>query len=236
MAEASHPAPFSGPVMDVLKDVIAEWPGPVLDPYAGIGRVHELGREDTWGIEIEPEWARAHSRTFDGDSSELEAVNEVTTNLFIPRPRAIVTSPDYGNRMADQYLGTPTERAVRAETGRLPRRRGYAISLGRRVSDGSGAGHHFGPKYRQIHLDVMTAVTKVCLPEAKLALNVSDSINAREVRGVFRWWLQMVAHLGWRIEDLIPVETRRFRDGSNSDLRVEQEWVIVATLDNQEEA
>src|SRR5207344_1862627 len=112
----SHPAPFSASIMDVLADLIADWEGPILDPYAGVGRVHELGRDDTFGIEIESEWADTHHRTFCGDSSHLivtggrmmSCVNG-TQVADLERPNAVVTSPDYGNRMADQYLGTPEE-------------------------------------------------------------------------------------------------------------------------------
>jgi len=245
--------------MDVLAELIRDWEGPILDPYAGIGRVHELGRDDTLGIEIEPEWANEHQRTTWADSSKivpsasdhgflvfprqlagpksgLDWVEKSTFNKVLPRPNAIVTSPDYGNRMSDQYLGTPEEQRLRAEKGAMPRRRGYAISLGRKVSPGSTAGFSFGPQYRALHAEIFTAVTGVCLPDARLALNVSDFFETRPGDDgpsrvhVVSFWVELIASLGWVVERLIPVGTRRFRDGANSDLRVDAETVIVATL------
>jgi hypothetical protein len=235
---ASHPAPFSEPIMDLLKSLIADWEGPILDPYAGIGRVHELGRDDTWGIEIEPEWAMAHDRTLVGDSSKIVATSgdlfcanwNEDPAPYLPRPNGIVTSPDYGNRMADQYLGTPEERRLREEEGVMPRRRSYAISLGRKVSEGSAAKYGFGPEYQELHRRIFTAVTDVCNPGARLALNVSDHFAAYTRIYVTSWWVEMIAALGWNIERMIPVGTRRFRDGANSDLRVDAESIILATL------
>jgi hypothetical protein len=243
----SHPAPFSASIMDVLAELIRDWEGPILDPYAGIGRVHELGRDDTLGIEIEPEWASAHPRTAIGDSSlvRVAAVNPEQFQILrrdklgcqeAYRPNAVVTSPDYGNRMSDQYLGTPIEQERREVSGEMPRRRGYAISLGRKVSPGSTAGLKFGPKYKAGHREIFTAVTNVCLPDSKLALNVSDFFvtNARgedpQRAHVVSFWVELIASLGWVVERLIPVGTRRFRDGANSDLRVDAETVVVATL------
>jgi len=235
--------------MDVLTDLIRDWPGPILDPYAGIGRVHELGRDDTYGIEIEPEWAATHQHTVWADSSTLRRVEGEWADRYcsvvqkengergnIARPNAVITSCDYGNRMADQYLGTPEERRRRAETGELPRRRGYAISLGRKVSPGSTARFKFGPEYKAAHTRIFTAVTDVCLPDSKLALNVSDFFvtNAPgedpQRAYVVSFWVELIASLGWVVERLIPVGTRRFRDGANSDLRVDAETIVVAQL------
>lgn len=233
--------------MDVLADLIADWEGPILDPYAGIGRVHELGREDTWGVEIEEEWAMAHERTICGDSADLRLAtngmpyfgSDIYVQCFFPAPNAIVTSPDYGNRMSDQYLGTPEEQRKRKEEGVMPRRRGYAISLGRRVSPGSSAGFSFGPQYKALHRRIFTAVTDICLPDAMLALNVSDFYETRPGDEessrvhVVAFWIELIASLGWVVQRYIPVGTRRFRDGANSDLRVDAETIIVAQLKGQ---
>jgi len=232
---ARSPAPFSTPILERLSAIVIDWEGPILDPYAGNCLIHTLGRDDTWATEIEPEFCAVSpepDRTFCADSRFVPVLIE---SGRIPRPKAIVTSPDYGNRMADQYLGTPAEVAARAETGRLPRRRSYAISLNRRVSEGSGAGHQFGPEYCRIHEAVMSSVTSVLEPGARLALNVSNHYRGGELVHVFPWWVTLIARLGWRVDAIVPVETRRFRDGENSDLRDESEYVIIATLTTQTE-
>jgi hypothetical protein len=225
----SHPAPFSDSIMEKLRELIADWEGPLLDPYAGIGRVHELGRDDTMGIEIEEEWADTHERTLWGDSSTLRVTAHDAKMMTVDephrsspqlgyewlRPNGIVTSPDYGNRMADQYLGTPEERRRRDEEGVMPRRRSYAISLGRKLTPGNAARYGFGDDYCATHTRIFTAVTDVCNPGARLALNVSDHFAAYTRIYVTSWWVEMVASLGWYVERMIPVGTKRFRDGAN---------------------
>ena len=141
-------------------------------------------------------------------------------------------SPDYGNRFSDQYLGTPAEVELRAKTGRAPRRRSYAISLNRPVSEGSTCRYGFGPIWRKMHTEIFTAVTRVCLPEARLALNVSDFFENRQRVDVVRFWVQLASSLGWSIVDIMPVQTSRYRDGANSELRAENEVIIVANLNN----
>ncbi len=112
----------------------------------------------------------------------------------------------------------------------MPRRRSYAISLGRKVTEGSAAKYGFGKDYQDTHTRIFTAVTGVCNPGARLALNVSDHFAAYTRIYVTAWWVEMIASLGWYVERMIPVGTRRFRDGANSDLRVDAEQIIVATL------
>ncbi len=70
----------------------------VLDPFAGIGRIHDLPRRtcDTVGVELEPEWASARSATIVGDATQLPAE---WTRTF----DAVATSPCYANRLADSH-------------------------------------------------------------------------------------------------------------------------------------
>jgi len=76
-----------------LRHHLTDAPGPILDCFAGTGRIHELGRDDTVGVEIEPEWASMHERTICGDSTQLDT-------LFNPGHfGTVATSPTYANRM-----------------------------------------------------------------------------------------------------------------------------------------
>jgi hypothetical protein len=64
-----HPARFTSTILDTLARLIP--PGSrVLDPFAGTGRIHELPCE-TWGVELEPEWANMHPRTIVGNARHL---------------------------------------------------------------------------------------------------------------------------------------------------------------------
>lgn len=103
---ARHPAPYPAYVLDRLAMMLrAEQrrrglvrPLVVLDPMAGIGRVHDLPARVaiTFGVEIEPEWANQRIGTTVGDATALPAN---WTNNF----DAVVVSPVYGNRMSDHH-------------------------------------------------------------------------------------------------------------------------------------
>ena len=71
----SHPAKFSDEILAEIGRTLVRldvapraW---IVDPFAGVGRVHELAWP-TFGIEIEPEWAATNKRTWCGDSTKPE--------------------------------------------------------------------------------------------------------------------------------------------------------------------
>lgn len=89
----THPAKFSSSILTVLAGLVQpEWR--ILDPFAGTGRVHSLG-SNTWGVEIEPEWASMHPRTIVGDALHLPFAAKSFD--------AVITSPTYANRLADHH-------------------------------------------------------------------------------------------------------------------------------------
>ena len=205
----THPAKFSDPILDVLRPIVAGLPGPILDPFAGTGRIHELGRDDTIGVEIEAEWAELHERTEVGDATDLRFDDGEIGS--------IVTSPTYGNRMADTYAGDGT------------RRHTYRIALGRPLTEGSSAGLQWGEKYRELHRAAWLEARRVLRPGGNLVLNMSDHIRKGEVVPVTAWHVETLLDLGFDVipGGWIPVETRRQRHGANADLRVDVEHVIV---------
>ena len=102
-----HPARFNDRILEAADQLLGPRLGWILDPFAGTGRVHELRRSGrfTIGVEIEPEWAAMHPRTIVGSALALPFGAETFD--------AIVTSPTYGNRMADH-------RAQSADRSREP--------------------------------------------------------------------------------------------------------------------
>ena len=98
-----HPAKFSKPILEKLESLTLGLPdgARVLDPFAGVGGIHSLSRFETVGVELEPEWAKAHDRTLVGDSRYLETMFDF--EMF----DAIITSPGYASRMSDRYGGDP---------------------------------------------------------------------------------------------------------------------------------
>ena len=201
----THPAKFSSPILDKLREMADGLPGPILDPFAGTGRIHEIGRDDTVGIEIEKEWSDTHPRTYLGDATSLPFEDDSFGS--------IVTSPTYGNRMADNYAGDGT------------RRHTYRIALGRPLSEGSTAGLQWGDEYRRLHVDAWTEAARVIRPGGLFVLNISDHVRKGLRVPVSDFHVQTLEAVGFRLLSSTPIETQRNRHGANGDLRVDHEWI-----------
>lgn len=216
-----HPAKFSTPVLDAIAQVLAaqRFIGVVLDPFAGVGGVHELAGEGvvTVGVELEPEWARQHPMTICGSVLDLGALGFEDGEVD-----AIVTSPAYGNRMADHH--TPSA----ADTSK---RHTYRHYLGRELTDGSSGMMQWGDEYRAFHTEAWVEVLRVLRPGGLFVLNISDHVRKSKVMPVSAWHRATLRGLGvdWLPGDegRIAVSTRRQRHGANGDLRVVNEWVMV---------
>jgi tRNA G10 N-methylase Trm11 len=129
-----HPARFTPSIMEMFTELADRHhlhDARVLDPFAGTGRVNDLGL-DSVGVEIEPEWAGMSPRTLVGDATAL------------PFPAgtfgAVITSPTYGNRMADHHD---------ARDG--SRRTTYRHLLGRPLSAGNAGAMQWGEPYQDLH-------------------------------------------------------------------------------------
>lgn len=250
-----HDAKYSDRVVQCLRSILNDEgspvEGPVFDPFAGTGsRLPNLGRRDISGIELEPEWAEMSPLVSEGDALFREDYPDDV--------RAIVTSPCYGNRMADQYLGPvckdcsgtgfdqipvpstrkPKETVPGYECGRCKGsgrdgsgRYGYAISLGRKVSDGSAAALQWGPKYRRFHSEWMRLISGL-LPVGprRFVLNMSDHNRDNERQYVVDWWIRDARRHGFRFVEAQAVDTPRFGHGQNSSSKPESEMVIVFDL------
>lgn len=70
----------------------------VLDPFAGVGRIHDLPKRIaiTTGVELESEWANARAGTIVGDATAMP-------QEWSDRFDAIATSVVFGNRMSDHH-------------------------------------------------------------------------------------------------------------------------------------
>jgi hypothetical protein len=211
-----HPAVFSEEIQEWLQFWMRDLPGPILDPFAGVGTVHMLGRSDTVGVEIESEWALQHERTVCGDSRFL-------VDMFGERSfGSVVTSPVYGNRMSDTYLGTAAER----EGDVKRKRRTYSVFLGRRVSDGSAAGMQWGKEYRDFHETVWGQCSKILREDGKFVLNIKDHYRDGVVQKVSDWHRECLEKLGFKEEGFSWIATQGFGFGANLDKK-EMEKIYV---------
>lgn len=210
MTAAAHPAKFS----DSIIAEIAGWLEPgwvVLDPFAGVGRVHELAElagVTTVGLEIEREWAEAHPLTICGD---------VFAHPFMPNTfDAIVTSPTYGNRMADHHNAKDGSKRIT-----------YRHTLGRPLHPNNSGQLQWGLKYREFHDRAYRSILTTLKPGGFFICNVSDHIRKSVVQPVSSWHAACLASNGLTPVEYVPVSTPRMRRGQNHEARVANEWVLV---------
>lgn len=211
----SHPARFTSTLIPVFAEILrARDVRRVLDPFAGTGRVHELGEYGfvTVGVEIEPEWAGLHERTQVGDALHLP----FDDGSF----DAIVTSPCYGNRLADSHNASDPER-----------RRSYTHDLGRTLSAGSSGGMQWGDEYRAFHAAAWGEAWRVLEPGAVFVLNVKDHIRGGERQYVAGWHVTELCRQGFELLYHLEIEAPSLRAGTNREARVGGELVYVFERD-----
>jgi SAM-dependent methyltransferase len=243
----AHPAPFPDAVIELAREAIvsptAQWSElRVLDPFAGVGGVHKLASPyiHTVGVELMPKWAVAHRDTIVGDATQLPADWAATFD-------AVVTSPCYGNRMADHHNASdPCSRCdgdgiephkaftvcTKCKGSGLSHRRSYRHYYGddflTSVPLGVNAGvMAWGDEYRELHAKAWAEVERVLRPGGRFVLNVKDHIRNGKRVHVARWHRRTVLALGfeelWRWD--IPLDGYGY--GANRDARVPTEQVYV---------
>lgn len=206
---ARHPAKFSD---DLLRRVALHVPQDalVLDPFAGVGRIHRLTYARTVGVELEPEWACQHQRTV------------VANALTLPFPDGvfdvIATSPVYGNRMSDHHDARDTSRRIT-----------YRHTLGRKLHPDNAGQLQWGSRYRVFHETAWAEALRVLKIGGRFVLNVSDHIRKGERQHVTAWHIQTLRGLGCALDSLEPVATQRMRHGENYGARVDTETVAAFT-------
>ena len=213
-----HPARFSQTILAELRWIVAElmqkfghYPVRILDPMAGVGGVHQLqipGAVATTGLEIEPEWAAQHPDTLEGDATDMPFGKECF--------EMIVTSPPYGNRMADQFISKDGTKRIT-----------YYHFLGRRLHENSSAGMQFGPAYCKTMRDILVECKRVLVPDGIFVLNISDFIRAGEIVPVVQFYIDEMVRLRYKVILDRRVPTPRMRYGTNHRVRVDSERVIV---------
>ena len=222
-----HPAKFSKTVLKELQAIvdderarvpIREWLN-ILDPFAGTGRIHELAdwkrNIETFGIEIEPEWAHLHPNTQVGDATALP--------FEVRSVQMVVTSCTYGNRLADHHQ--PKDASIR---------RSYTFDLRNMTGDptrelarnNTGLYLFTNPRYKALHEAAWREVWRVLVPGGLFVLNISDFIRNKKVVNVVRWHIDKLMDMGFSVEKEIEVPTPRLRFGAHMEARVAHEKIF----------
>lgn len=217
----AHPAKFSDPILDRISTLIdaMDLAGRplVLDPFAGTGKVHYLPDVESWGVEIEPEWAHMHPRTIVANALQLPFADATFDGA--------ITSPVYGNRASDCHD---------ARDGSV--RHTYTHTLGRRLHPDNSGTLQWGQRYKYFHAAAWTELLRAVKPEGFLILNVSNHIRNRTEQLVTEWHLQWFANHGCAVTAMEHVVTSRLREGANYQARVPWETVIVFRTPTFQEA
>lgn len=210
-----HPAPYSGNLLPFFAEILGYLfegePVGILDPFGGTGRIHELEQwgHDTCAVEIEPEWANLHPRTLLGSALDLPWVE--------PSFDAIVTSPTYGNRLADSHNASDADR-----------RFSYTHDLGRKLHEDNSGAMHWGPKYRDFHEKAWTEALRVLKDDGVFILNIKDHIRGGVRQHVAGWHVTLLCRMGLTLLEHHEMRTKNLAVGANATERLnEQVYVFV---------
>lgn len=240
-----HPARFSWKIVDAIRaELLADYDGRdllrVLDPFAGTGRVHALVEPndegvETVGVELEPEWAAHESRTLVGDATALPFADDSFDVL--------VTSPCYGNRMADAHEAKDRCKRCDGVGGScktcsgagLSKRNTYRHNLGRKPSAGSASTLRWGPAYRRLHERAWAEADRVLRPGALVLVNVKNHTETvgkgddkREIEHpVTEWHLNAWLALSAKLLAVVEITTPGQKHGANRDARADCERLLV---------
>ena len=212
---ADHPCPWSPEALREVAHVINDlttgtFGGPpslhLVDPMAGGGSIYRLVDEamltdPRWTItatEIEPAFAAHDPRV---------AVEDATialrrTGRGQRAPDAIVTSPPYGNRMADTYIPPASDTSTRFT---------YAVSLGQPPVDGSAAALGWGPAYRGAMAEIYAAIASAAAPDTIVIIDMADHLRDGVVEPVTDWTSRHLQAIGLRQIQRLPYRTRPIR-------------------------
>ena len=205
----AHPAQWTDGVLDVaaaiLRDTVDVDRGlRVLDPMAGLGGALSLrsmlgSHVDVVVSDIHV-WDGAHPAVVQGDAAELPHDDGVFG--------AVVTSPPFGNRLADRLSVDGDQRLT------------YADRRGADAEEGDVSGMQWGDAYRRAMTAVWAECCRVLAPGGVLVVEVKDHIREGRWIEVAEWHTLTLTGLGMEPVALRHVTAAGVRGVANQHRRV----------------
>ena len=213
MSKTPHPAKYSESLLPILAKYCY---GDIIDIMGGVGKAGLLKQynseiKSVTINELEQEWA-------------IQAKENGVDKIIIGDARAItgqynviVTSPPYGNRMADNFKPSKPD----------SRRKMYASDLGRTLSKGSVCCLHFYKKYEFSMTEIVSNFTKN-IEHKRIVWNTSNFIRNFKEIDIFLFYNELFVSFRYQMIAHEQVVTKRQRGvGVNTNLRVPFEDVAV---------
>ena len=211
MTDLAHPAVMGPHIFEVCKQFLPFKGCRVLDPFAGVGTTATLLPEyNVVGVEIEKEWAQQQPSTICGDS----VVVVPTLGKF----DAILTSPAYGNRMADDFKASDESKRIT-----------YRHKLGRELSTGTTSNLHYGRgnrRYEKAHSNIWIVCVDALTESGVFILNCKDFIARGTQMEVTQWHVLSLISYGLNVLEHKKIPSRGMRFGTNYQKRVDYENII----------
>lgn len=217
-----HPAKFN----DAILDYFAKWvqyyidENPkfglykVLDPFAGTGKIHSLYQMfmvNTFGVELQPNWANQHERTQVGDATQLPFLDHEF--------HIVATSPCYGNRMADSHTARDDSK-----------RHTYTHYYGEPLEPNNAGAMQWGPKYRALHIKAWFEVHRVLKKNGLFLLNIKDHDRHGKRQFVTDFHIAALVRIGFDLVEFKTIKSKGMKHGENRDNRYpEQVYVFKKT-------
>lgn len=210
-----HPCVYSESILEKLKQLII--PGSkILDPFAGTGKIAKLKNLGLSGIfvcnELEADYQQLCNYPVDewhiGDAENMKWASD---NSF----DAIVTSPTYGNRMADNWI--PKDASTRIS---------YTFWMGHTLDSANTGRMQWGEQYRTKHERIYPEFYRILRPMGKMLVNLSNHIRKGIQIDVIEWHKSIIIKTGFSFENEYKIKTPRMRYGKNHEKRIDYEVIL----------
>lgn len=207
-----HPAVYSDQFIEIFSRFVKP-KSVIYDPFAGTGKIALIKEyvSDLFVIcnDLEPEYEAL--KKYDVDRWYHEDA-ETCIPGFVD---FIITSPTYGNRMADSHNAKDKSKRIT-----------YTHQLGRKLHDSNTGKMQWGKDYQKKH-EVCYAHFYTVLSKGLFILNVSDHIRKGKAVNVCDFHIEAALKAGFKFEDRIKVSVKRMRFGQNHSMRISHEEILI---------